>query len=40
MYPGEVNQTQLGLLGKVVTFRDKIRLLEAGEKAEGYATMA
>ncbi|MDR7077511.1 hypothetical protein J2Y03_002535 [Neobacillus niacini] len=26
--------------GEVVTIRDNIRLLEAGGKAEGYATMA
>jgi uroporphyrin-III C-methyltransferase len=28
------------VVGEVVTFRDKLRLLEEGEKAERYATMA
>ncbi|MEH6996406.1 SAM-dependent methyltransferase, partial [Neobacillus drentensis] len=36
----EIQNPAMIVVGEVVTFRDKIRLLEEGEKAESYATMA
>ncbi|MEH7177652.1 uroporphyrinogen-III C-methyltransferase [Neobacillus vireti] len=35
-----INNPAMIIVGEVVTFRDKIRLLEPGGKAESYATMA
>jgi uroporphyrin-III C-methyltransferase len=36
----EIENPAMIVVGEVVTFRDKLRLLEEGEKAESYATMA
>jgi uroporphyrin-III C-methyltransferase len=36
----EIQNPAMIVVGEVVTFRDKIRLLKEGEKAECYATMA
>jgi uroporphyrin-III C-methyltransferase len=36
----DIQNPAMIVVGEVVTFRDKIRLLAEGEKAESYATMA